>query len=126
LELSGQASAEGKRPQLILWPETAVPFLLTDRPEALVAIGDMLGDGQMLMAGAVRAQAAAGSHGVPGYHNSVLMIDDGGQIVDAVDKVHLVPFGEYLPFADLLARAGITQFVAGPMNFLPGLERHAI
>jgi apolipoprotein N-acyltransferase len=54
------------------------------------------------------------------------MIDAGGEIVDAVDKVHLVPFGEYLPFSDLLARFGISQLVAGPMNFVAGSERHAM
>ena len=48
-----------------------------------------------------------------------------GEIADAVDKVHLVPFGEYLPFADLLDRFGLEQIVAGPMNFAAGNERHA-
>jgi apolipoprotein N-acyltransferase len=40
--------------------------------------------------------------------------------------VHLVPFGEYLPFSGLLRRLGIEQFVAGPMNFEAGTERHPI
>jgi len=37
-----------------------------------------------------------------------------------------VPFGEYLPFADLFERFGIGQLVAGPMNFDAGNERHPI
>jgi apolipoprotein N-acyltransferase len=56
----------------------------------------------------------------------VVAIDDTGQIVDAVDKVHLVPFGEYLPLSGLLERLGIEQFVAGPMDFSAGAARHAI
>jgi apolipoprotein N-acyltransferase len=56
----------------------------------------------------------------------VVAIDDKGEITDAVDKVHLVPFGEYLPFADLLGRFGVDQLVAGPMNFAAGNERHPI
>jgi apolipoprotein N-acyltransferase len=111
-------------PQLILWPETSVPFLFTERPEALTALGDMLQPGQMLLAGAVREEGAAGAD--DRYYNSVVAIDDRGQIVDAVDKVHLVPFGEYLPLAGLLRRLGIEQLVAGPMTFSAGSERHPL
>ena len=127
MELSARPPEAGDAlPQLILWPETAVPFLFTDRPDGLVAIGEMLGEGQMLMAGAVRAEAGGGANEGPRYYNSVILIDDGGEIVDAVDKVHLVPFGEYLPFEDLMSRFSIGQFVAGPMNFAAGSERHAM
>jgi len=126
LQLSARKDGDGEPPQLILWPETAVPFLFSERPEALAAIGDMLADGQMLMTGAVRAEAATGAEEAWRTYNSVLAIDAGGEIVDAVDKVHLVPFGEYLPFAGLMARLGIGQFVAGPMNFVAGSSRHAI
>lgn len=126
-ELSAKAPEQGHaRPQLILWPETSVPFLFTERPDALAAIGRMLEDGQMLVAGIVREEgdAAAGSGGR--YYNSVVAIDDQGELTDAVDKVHLVPFGEYLPFEGLLQRLGIGQLVAGPMNFSAGSERHPI
>jgi apolipoprotein N-acyltransferase len=127
LDLSRKPSAEGaKPPALILWPETSVPFLFTDRPDGLAAIGELLGDGQTLVAGAVRAEGGAGGAAEPRYYNSVVAINDKGEIVDAVDKVHLVPFGEYLPFADLLARIGVGRFVAGPTMFSAGSERHAI
>jgi apolipoprotein N-acyltransferase len=126
LGLSAKAPDPGHgKPQLILWPETSVPFLFTERPDALTALGDMLADGQMLIAGVVREEggsAAADSR----YYNSVVAINDKGEIADAVDKVHLVPFGEYLPFADLLNRFGIAQLVAGPVTFAAGNERHAI
>jgi len=125
LELSAQGG-DGRPPQLVLWPETAVPFLFSERPEALVAIGDMLAEGQMLMTGAVRSEAGTAADDGARYYNSVIAIDAAGQIVDAVDKLHLVPFGEYLPFAGLMARLGIGQFVAGPMNFVAGSGRHAI
>ena len=48
-------------PQLILWPETAVPFFFTERPDALAAIGEMLKPGQMLVTGAVREEASGGA-----------------------------------------------------------------
>ncbi len=94
-----------------------MPFFFTERPDALAAIGEMLQPGQMLVTGAVREEASGSA---PLYYNSVIAIDDSGEIVDAVDKVHLVPFGEYIPFADVAARLGIGQLVAGPMNFVAG------
>jgi len=125
MELSSRASEAGKAPpQLILWPETAVPFVFAERPDALAAIGEMLQPGQMLVTGAVREELAAGAP--PLYYNSVISIDDSGEIVDAVDKIHLVPFGEYVPFAGLAARLGIEQLVAGPMNFVAGSQRHPL
>ncbi len=123
LKLSGEAPKPGgKKPQLIVWPETSVPFLFTERPDGLVAIGEMLGEGQMLMAGIVRDEPGAAA-GEEIYYNSVVSIDDKGTIVDGIDKVHLVPFGEYIPFANLMARFGLTQLVAGPMNFVAGTDR---
>lgn len=108
------------QPELILWPETSVPFLFTERPDALASLGEALGDGQMLLAGAVREEGAGR------YYNSIVSIDGRGEMVDAVDKLHLVPFGEYIPFADLLGRFGLDSFVAGPMTFEAGSERHAL
>lgn len=127
LDLSSQPTASAApKPQVILWPETSVPFFFTDRPDALAALGEMLEPGQMLVAGAMREEGASTAAGQPRYYNSVVAINEAGEIVDAVDKVHLVPFGEYIPFSDLLSRLGLDQFVAGPMNLAPGIERHAI
>lgn len=127
LDLSRQPVTAGKpRPQVILWPETSVPFFFTDRPDALVALGEMLEPGQMLVAGAMREEGASTAASQPRYYNSVVAINDAGEIVDAVDKVHLVPFGEYIPFSDVFSRFGLEQLVAGPMNLAPGIERHPI
>lgn len=126
LRLSGEPPQAGAgKPALVLWPETAVPFFLTERPDALAAIGGLLEDGQMLLTGAVRGEGAGAQAGSK-YYNSVVAIDAGGAIVDAIDKVHLVPFGEYVPFADWMERFGISQFVLGLSDFEPGTERHAI
>jgi apolipoprotein N-acyltransferase len=127
LELSARPPAAGQpKPQFILWPETSVPFLFTDRPDALTALGALLGEGQTLIAGAVRSEGGQGASDEARYYNSVVAINDAGEIADAVDKVHLVPFGEYLPFSDLLGRVGLDKLVAGPMTFVAGNERHAI
>lgn len=127
IDLSTQPPADGSpKPQLIVWPETSVPFLFTERPDALTALGEMLTEGQMLLAGAVRGEGGSGASPGARYYNSVVAIDDKGEIADAVDKVHLVPFGEYLPFEDMFERLGILQLVAGPMMFEPGSKRHTI
>lgn len=125
LDLSTQEPAEGKpAPELIVWPETSVPYIFSESPNALAAIGEAMKDGQTLIAGAVREEGASAS--ASRYYNSVVQIDQGGQIVDAVDKVHLVPFGEYIPFEDIFSRIGLTQLVAGPMNFVAGSQRHPL
>ncbi len=84
LKLSTEALKEGgKRPDIIVWPETSVPYILTQNHEALARIADMLEPGQVLLAGAVRAEDM-GPGLEPRYYNSIYVIDDAGQIVGAV------------------------------------------
>jgi apolipoprotein N-acyltransferase len=109
---------------VIVWPETAVPFLFTERPDALAKIGEVLDRGQLLLTGAVRVETRAGA--APRFYNSILAIDGSGEITDAVDKLHLVPFGEYVPFQDLLGRLGVDKLVELPGPFSAGAERHPI
>jgi len=112
LKLTEAPAADGgKRPDIVVWPETAVPFILTENPDALLRISDVLQDGQILIAGAVRAEDT-GAGQPPRYYNSIYVIDDRGQIVGASDKVHLVPFGEYLPLESLLSAAGLNAIAA--------------
>jgi apolipoprotein N-acyltransferase len=112
----------GKRPDVVVWPETSVPFILTENPDALVRIGDVLQDGQVLITGAVRAEER-GAGLPPRYYNSIYMIDDKGQILAASDKVHLTPFGEYVPFEDVLRRFGIEELISLPGGFSPAASR---
>lgn len=124
LELTG-APFDGLPPSLVVWPETSVPFIFTERPDALVAIGELLRPGQRLYAGAVRSEGGTASEATR-YYNSVVSINDAGEIVDAVDKVHLVPFGEYLPFEGILGRLGLSKMVSLPGSFSAGAARHAL
>jgi apolipoprotein N-acyltransferase len=112
----------GKRPDIIVWPETSVPFILTENPDALARIADVLQDGQVLVAGAVRSENAA--PGIPPrYYNSIYVIDSEGQIISASDKVHLVPFGEYVPYESFLASLGVTDAIAMPGGFTAASSR---
>lgn len=123
LSLSAQPVAEGEsRPDIIVWPETSVPFILTENPDALLRIAEVLADDQVLVAGAVRSEDT-----VPGrplrYYNSVYAIDGRGQILAASDKVHLTPFGEYVPFEDWLRDFGVDNLVSLPGGFSAAASR---
>jgi apolipoprotein N-acyltransferase len=124
LELSRTASGADPDlddPTVLVWPESAFPFLIADRPDVLSAIADLLPEGTTLVTGAVRADEPAGDS-IEAF-NSVLVIDDRGTITAAYDKVHLVPFGEYLPLRPLFDFFGIRQLVAIPEGFSVGAAR---
>jgi len=93
------ATPADRRPDLIVWPETAVPFLLNDPWDGLERMADAAG-GTPVVFGAQR------SEGLRGYNSlAVLGRDAAGapEIRAVYDKHHLVPFGEYIPGGDLLA-----------------------
>ena len=110
----------------LIWPESAFPFLLTDHPEALSAIADLLPKGTTLITGAARGERVIGEEGGTLIYNSIYVIDDTGEIRAAYDKVHLVPFGEYLPFGGLLRQLGLRQLIALPGGFSPGESRRTL
>lgn len=117
LKLTVEEPKDGEtRPDYVIWPETSIPFILTQNPDALVRIADTLEDGQILIAGAVRTENDGA--GTPTrYYNSAYMIDSQGQIIGATDKVHLVPFGEYLPFETFWTRLGLNAIAAFPGGY---------
>lgn len=106
----------------LIWPESAFPFFLIREPDARAAIAAMLPPETTLIVGAARPVGP-----VPGgdrhAYNSIYVIDHLGSIRATYDKMHLVPFGEYLPFERLLTRIGLTQLTGVPGGFLPGTER---
>ncbi len=127
LEMSDESPADGAgRPQLILWPETSVPFILQDRPDALSALGELVHDDQVLLAGAVRVEGESAIDPDARFYNSVVGINSAGVMFDAVDKVHLVPLGEFVPLESWLSQIGITKLVELPGGFSAGTTRHAI
>lgn len=118
--LGGTARVGHER--LIIWPESAVPFLLTHEPGALYRISQALPPQTTLITGAIRFERSSDG---PAYYNSVYLIDADGEVQDVYDKVHLVPFGEYLPLRSLLQRLGLEQLVDVPGTFHAGL-RHRV
>ena len=108
---------------IVVWPETAVPFLLADDPEALALIGDVLPQETSLLVGSARLVEegdAQGGLAARRIYNSLLVVDDKGAVLDAYDKRHLVPFGEYLPFQDFLESLGFMQMTGVRGGFSEG------
>ena len=130
LELSDGATAPERTgvgsAAILVWPESAFPFLLTERPAVLAAIAALLPEGTTLITGAARAEPSASRDIPPRVFNSVYVIDADGEILDAYDKVHLVPFGEYLPFRPFFESLGIRQLIALPGGFSPGSRRRTM
>lgn len=124
LSLTAQAPENGApRPDIIIWPETSVPYILSQTPDALARIAEVLQDGQLLMVGAVREEETP--QGL-NYYNSITVINDQGFIVSSFDKVHLVPFGEYLPLEGVLRVLGLQEVVEMPGGFKAGKSRHSL
>ena len=106
----------------ILWPESALPLLLLEEPRVLDRIAKAVGEGRVIMTGATRRDMSNPLE--PLFFNSfmVLRIDYGTPLLHEVyDKTRLVPWGEYLPFPDLMERLGVTSLVSLGGAYTPGL-----
>ena len=119
-DLSRQAvTKEDAEPRLIIWPESPGPFFVMD-PKFRVWMSALAQDRDAFI--------IAGSLGTSGalhpeeLYNSAALIAPTGQFVSRYDKVHLVPFGEYVPFKRLFFFAkNLTKEVGA---FTPGTERN--
>ncbi len=108
---------------IVIWPETALPFFLDASPDALAAIGQNLPGDTVLLVGVARTADRRGEDGRVtrrDVYNSLLAIDSEGKVLGGYDKMHLVPFGEYLPFQDFLESLGIMQMTGVRGGFSKG------
>ncbi|MBZ6077069.1 apolipoprotein N-acyltransferase [Microvirga puerhi] len=114
-----------RSPTHLIWPESAFPFLLHRSPAELNQIAELLPPGMHLITGAARMDDPFPGEAVGKFFNAIQVVDDRGTIVSSYDKVHLVPFGEYVPkFLDaLMGAVGLRQFVHIPGGFEPSEHR---
>jgi apolipoprotein N-acyltransferase len=100
----------------LIWPEAAPPFLLQREPYAVQQVGELLGDGTTLLTGNERVEFDPELR----FFNSLFIYGPRAQLLGVYDKSRLVPFGEYVPFASLLNRVGITKITRGEAGFTAG------
>jgi len=88
---------------LVVWPESPAPFFLNDDRfvSTISAIARRTND--FVVAGSLGVRPAAGGENL--LYNSAALVNPQGQIAARYDKVHLVPFGEYIPLQRLLSFA---------------------
>jgi apolipoprotein N-acyltransferase len=118
-----QSQGMGDTTQLI-WPESPFPFFLTREADALAQITNLLSPHSVLITGAIRL-ANPDNPAASGVYNSIYVIDHTGSIAAVYDKVHLVPFGEYLPFEHTLELLGLEELTEQRGGFLSG-DRHRL
>ena len=107
-------SPAGAMPTHVIWPETAVPFLLANDVTARTEAARAVPPGGALVTGSVRSAFVGGQRAL---FNALLVIDDKADVLSVYDKAHLVPFGEYVPFRDILP---VDKVVPGQGDFTPG------
>jgi apolipoprotein N-acyltransferase len=124
-DLSLRATQDGAK-DLIVWPEAAMPYYFQD--------GGPLTDSVTGLAAEVKASLLFGSpayrrdSGNLRYLNSAFLLSPTAKVQGRSDKIHLVPFGEYvplgkfLPFVNKLV-SGIGDYSPGEINPLP-IEAH--
>ncbi|HKB10492.1 MAG TPA: apolipoprotein N-acyltransferase [Vicinamibacterales bacterium] len=129
LRMTRQAIAQGA--ELVIWPESATPFAFESDPASAARIRALAHDTKVpILLGS--DQIAPGAGGVPTrYYNSAFLVRPDGTTGGAYRKMHLVPFGEYVPakrvffFAAPLVEA-VSDFSAGEEATLLPVDAHKI
>jgi apolipoprotein N-acyltransferase len=117
------ADAAAGKPDIIIWPEAATGFPVARSPGALDRIALFTARGQAVITGSERIDQD--SQGLA-FYNSLYLFSPFGASPRVYDKFHLVPFGEYVPFAGLLSRFGITKLTKGASGFSAGDHPHLL
>ncbi len=123
---SGPQSTGVRDANILIWPESAFPFFLTREADAMAQIADLLPKGTVLITGAVRAPDLPPGVKITRAYNSIYVIDHDGSVLSVYDKLHLVPFGEYLPFQNWMEKLGFEQLTKVQGGFIAGTIRRTL
>jgi apolipoprotein N-acyltransferase len=107
-------------PQVIVWPESAVPYDIDAQQEVRDYLAPVVPPGGALLVGGDRYEL---DREPPTAHNTLFVLGDGARVLARYDKVDLVPFGEFLPFRGLLGQFGLSKLTQGSIDFMPGPGR---
>jgi len=123
---SGPESTGVRDANILIWPESAFPFFLTREADAMAQIAGLLPKGTTLITGSVRAPDMPPGMRITRAYNSIYVIDHDGNVLSVYDKLHLVPFGEFLPFQDWMEKIGFVQLTKVQGGFIPGTRRRSM
>lgn len=101
--------------KLVIWSESSVPALVADSPAIRQTLTQAVPAGGYLIIGAPRKALSPEEENQ--YRTSTLALNQQGEIIATYDKSHLVPFGEYIPFKNILKFSKLT---AGAQDYSPG------
>lgn len=105
LTIKSAESNAATKIDLVVWPESPAPFFTND-PRFRVPVSDLARQLSVpIVTGSIGSDAATPNADAPVF-NSAALISPKGEWIARYDKVHLVPFGEYLPFPSLFSFAG--------------------
>ncbi|MDR1910480.1 MAG: apolipoprotein N-acyltransferase [Holosporales bacterium] len=89
-------------PHIIVWPEAAFPFLFEPHSNLSLFLGQCLAPSQILLMGALRQEQKE-------VRNCLMALDASGHLLAQYDKVRLLPFGDYVPYAGFLPIQRVAQ-----------------
>ncbi|NQT10621.1 MAG: apolipoprotein N-acyltransferase [Desulfobacteraceae bacterium] len=114
--------AKKDNPDLVVWPETATPFYFLYN----IGLSNMVQNGikDTGLDFLIGSPSFVRKKGVVEHYNTAYLISSDGKVYGKYDKVHLVPFGEYIPFNKWLPFIG--KMVEGVGDFKPGIKGKTI
>ena len=123
LSVRPKATRDGE-PGLIIWPEAPTPFFTTDLHVRTTLADIARNTNSAVIASTIGIRGFNDPSGVRKIYNAASVIAPNGAWTYEYDNIHLVPFGEYVPFADLLVFAKKLTREVG--TFSRGSSRQAL
>ena len=114
LELTGADPELDRRPDVIIWPEVAVPFAIEDAADARAEIAISAGGAPVIIGSLARSPTT------DRWRNALFGLAGDGTLGARYDKSHLVPFGEYMPFGELMQSIGVLSFAGRGLGMEAG------
>ena len=107
----------GTHPDLLIWPETATPYCVTEEGESKDLVVELSRNGSPLLVGSMDV-INLGQDSL--CYNGSFLFDTNGVMVKHYNKQHLVPFGEYVPLSEWIP--WLATFAPMGWNCSPGRE----
>lgn len=116
LAMFTEMKTEAPPPDIVVWPETAVPFTLSPQSDWLPYVAKWLPPEALLVTGVVIEEGG-------GYMNGLIAMNGKGEVIQHYAKRQLVPFGEFIPLRSVLP---LEKIAPGPADFMRGTKKDAV